>query len=227
MFPALNANLKNLDTWLIEEGFTTNLTELRKINGKILFGGELQFSPVPIFSVAVGAQMWQNSLPQGSLQGRGTIDDIPYDILEKMSIKASLVPITVSLRAHPLTGKIDGYIGGGAGYYMGKIIMKEEWNYQMNGESYDSGSREIESKGNALLPHINAGITINLMRNVGLSLDAKYPLGKIKSFTIKRDTEDPTNVGNKLIFEDSNGVEKQLKWELSGIDVGLNLLIRF
>lgn len=69
---------------------------------------------------------------------------MPYDIL-KMSIKASLVPITVSLRAHPLT-KIDGYIGGGAGYYMGKIIMKEEWNYQMNGESYDSGSREIESK---------------------------------------------------------------------------------
>jgi len=227
MRPALNANLNNLNTWLIEEGFTNNLTELGKINGKMLFGGELEFFPVSIFSVAVGAQIWQNSLPQGSLQGSGTIDNIPYDISEKISVKASVVPITVSLRAHLLTGKIDGYIGAGAGYYMGKVVMKEEWNYQMNGESYDSGSQEIESKGNSILPHINAGFIINLMRNVALSLDARYPLGAIKSFTIKRDTVDPTNVGNKLRFEDSNGVEKQFKWELSGIDTGLNLLIRF
>ncbi|MBC7350172.1 MAG: hypothetical protein H5U05_09390 [Candidatus Aminicenantes bacterium] len=225
--PAINANLNILNAWLIEEGLTTELTELGKMSGKILFGGELEFFAVNKLSVAVGAQVWQNSLPQGSLHGTGTIDDIPVDVSEKMSVKASLIPITVSLRAHYLAGKIGGYIGGGAGWYMGKVIMKEEWNFQSNGETYDSGTREIESKGSSILPHINAGFKVNLMDNIALSLDARYPLGKIKSFTIKRDTGDPAQVGQKLTFIDIYGEEKQFKWELSGVDVGLNLLIRF
>lgn len=225
LVPAISANLYSLNAWLLEEGLTANLTELGKINGRILCGGELEFYPVSRFSVAVGAQIWQNNLPPGSLKGGGTIDNIPYDISEKISIKASLVPIVISLRAHFLTGKIDGYIGGGAGYYMGKLVIKEEWNYQISGDSYDSGSREIESRGNTILPHINGGIIINLTNNVGLSIDARYPLGEIKAFTIKRDTLDPTNVGEKFIFEE--GVEKQFKWELNGIDLGINLIIKF
>jgi len=224
--PMVNNNINELNSYLTSLGFTNTVNELKKLGGSLVLGGELEFFASDQVAIVLGAEYWwKNS--SGSLDSSGTLAEVTYGVAESSRVKMSVLPILGTLRVNlPFKG-LRAYLGGGAGYYLGQVVIEETWNWTEDAETVDSGTREIKSTGSAIIPHTNAGIDLNLTKNIALAVDIRYPFGAIKSFKIKRDTGDSSSVGQKFTFEVANGGEKDFKWELSGLNFGINLKIRF
>ncbi len=226
VIPPVNNSLTEFNAWLSSTGLKSNLDELDEIKGGIVFGGEVEFFVSRQFSFSFGADYWKQT-PKASVGASGTVGGDSYDISDKYQINFSLIPIFTTLRVSLPSEMFRAYIGAGIGYYMGKIVLKEEWDLKENGVSVEKGSHELESSGKAIIPHLNGGFDFDITKSISISADLRYPLGKIKSFRIEKDTSDPTNVGENLKYEDVNGEEKDFKWELSGFNFGVNLKFKF
>ncbi len=226
VIPPINNMLTEFTAWLSSAGLNAKLDELDEIKGGMTYGGEIEFFVVPQFSLAFGAELWKKK-PSASVKANGVVGGDSYDISEDYQIEASLTPLLLTLRVNLSSERFRAYLGGGAGYYMGKILVKDEWDWKENGVSFEKGSHQIESTGESIIPHVNGGFDFDLSENLSISADLRYSFGTIKSFEIKKDTTDPTSIGKNLTYEDVNGVEKDFKWELSGFNFGVNLKIKF
>lgn len=226
VLPPVNNSLTEFNAWLSSAGLKSSLDELDEIKGGITFGGEVEFFVSRGFSFSLGAEYWKQT-PKASVEASGNVGGDSYEISDKYQIEHSLIPILATLRASLPSDRFRAYIGAGIGYYMGKIILKEEWDWKENGISFEKGSSKLESSGKAIIPHLNGGFDLDITNNISISADLRYPLGKIKSFRIDKDTSDPTAVGKNLKYEDVNGKEKDFKWELNGFNFGVNLKFKF
>jgi len=117
-------------------------------------------------------------------------------------------------------------MGGGLGYYFARYTEKESWTWVEGDETVDSGSRKTVATGDAVMPHAEVGAEYKLSSRVSLLAVIRYPFGTIGSFKIKKSADDPAAVGQKLTFYDSDGVQRDFKWELSGPVLGVNLKIK-
>lgn len=226
VLPPVNNSLTRFNAWLSSMGLKSNLDELDEIKGGITFGGEVEFFVSREFSFSFGAEYWKRT-PEASIKASGTVSGDSYEISYKSQIEFSLIPVFTTLRVSLPSEMFRVYIGAGIGYYMGKIVLKQEWDEKENGISFEKGSHELESSGKAIIPHLNGGFDFDITKNISISADLRYPFGKIKSFRIDKDTSDPTAVGENLKYDDVNGEEKDFKWELSGFNFGVNLKFKF
>ncbi len=226
VLPPVNNSFTEFNAWLSSAGLKSNMNELDEIKGGMTFGGEIEFFVSRSFSLAIGAEHWIQK-PKASIEATGKISGDSYEISDEFEVSASLIPIVATLRVNLPSERFRAYIGAGMGYYMGKIVLKEEWDWKENGVSFEKGSYEIESSGKAVIPHINGGFDFDITKNISISTDLRYPFGTIKAFKIEKDTSDPTSVGENLRFEDVNGKEKDFKWELSGFNFAVNLKFKF
>lgn len=226
VIPPVNNSLTEFNAWLSSAGLKSNMDELDEIKGGIAFGGEIEFFVSRQFSFAIGAEYWRQT-PKASIEASGTVSGDSYDISDKYQIEASLIPVLATVRISFPSNKFRAFMGAGIGYYMGKIILKEEWDWKENGISFEKGSHEIESSGKSLIPHLNGGFDFDITKNISISADLRYPLGTIKTFKIERNTSDLASIGENLKYEDVNGKEKEFKWELSGFNFGVNLKFKF
>ncbi|MGQ9471629.1 MAG: hypothetical protein ACUVR0_08070 [Candidatus Aminicenantales bacterium] len=118
-----------------------------------------------------------------------------YDFKDKLSGERSLIPILGTVRVALPYKKFRAYIRGGVGYYMGKIAFKWDQDLRKNGNSIEKRSLEWEASGKAIIPHIDGGFDFDISENLLFSADLKYPIGKIKTFKVDKNTEDPDSVG--------------------------------
>ncbi len=226
VLPPVNNSFTEFTAWLSSAGLKTNLDELDEIKGGMTYGGEVEFFVSRNLSFAIGAEYWIQK-PKASIKASGSISGDSYEISDEFEVSASLIPVVATLRVGLPSERFRAYIGGGIGYYMGKVFIKEEWDWKENGISFEKGSHEIESSGKAVIPHINGGFDFDIKKNISISADLRYPLGTIKAFKIEKDTSDPRSIGENLKFEDVNGEEKDFKWELSGFNFGVNIKFKF
>jgi hypothetical protein len=224
--PPVNNAFTEFNAWLSSAGLKANMNELDEIKGGMTFGGEVEFFVTSKFSFAFGAEYWKKT-PEAFVEASGTVSGDSYDISDKYKIDFSLIPIFTTLRVSLPSERFRAYLGAGIGYYMGKVVLREEWDWKENGISFEKGSHEVESSGKAIIPHINGGFDFDILKNISICADLRYPFGKIKSFKIEKDTSDPTVIGENLKYEDVNGEEKDFKWELNGFNFGLSLKFKF
>jgi len=224
--PAINQNFNELDSYFKSLDFTSTVTQMKKLNGGAVFGGEFEIFASEQFSIVFGAEYWSKKTT-GTIDAEGTIDEVSYQISEGSLTKASVIPIVATIRINLPFKNFRAYIGGGVGYYLGKVKVEDSWSWIEGSETVDSGTREIKSSGSSFVPHANIGVDLNLTGSITLAADIRYPFGSINSFKIKSDTEDEGMIGQKLTFTDINGVEKDFKLELSGPSLGIKLKILF
>lgn len=224
--PAVNQYLNELNSYLTSLDFTSTVSEMKKLKGGAVFGGELEIFASQQFSIALGAEYWSKKTA-GSIDSEGTIDDVSYQISEGSLIKTTVIPIVATFRVNLPFKSFRAYIGGGVGYYLGKVKVEDSWSWIEGSETVDSGTREVKSSGSSFVPHANIGVDLNLSGSIVLAADIRYPFGSINSFKIKSDTEDENMIGEKLTFMDMNGAEKDFKLELSGPSLGIKLKILF
>lgn len=224
--PSVNNALTDFNAWLSSAGLKSSMDELDEIKGGITLGGEVEFFVSSRFSFAIGVEYWRQK-PKASVEASGKIGGDSYDISSKYDIETSLIPVIATLRASLPSDNFRAYMGAGIGYYMGKVVLKESWDWKENGISFEKGEHELESSGKAIIPHLNGGFDFDLTKNISICADLRYPFGTIKSFKIEKDTSDPASVGESLKYEDANGEEKEYKWELSGFNFGISIKFKF
>ncbi|HRD01973.1 MAG TPA: hypothetical protein PLP57_04935 [Candidatus Saccharicenans sp.] len=223
--PAINSDLGALDSYLKDLGLTSYLGEMSKMGGAFNFGGEFEVRASEQVGLALGADYAFRTLI-ASLDSGGTVGLISYGITETGKIGLSVIPITATVRINLPFSKVRAYMGGGLGYYFARYTEKESWAWMEGDETVDTGSRKTVATGDAVLPHAEVGVEYKLSSRVSLIAMVRYPFGTISSFKIKKASDDPAAVGQKLTFFDSNGVQRDFKWELSGPVLGVNLKIK-
>lgn len=224
--PAVNDELINTAEYLQGLGLSSSYLKMHKLSGLLLLGGEFEVKASQQFWLAFGSEFWTRSL-NSALDVSGKIADVSYTVQEEGKINFYVVPILATIRINLPFEIARIYIGGGAGYYFGHLVLKQHWLWQEGSDTIDTGSRDLTATGRALLPHANLGGEVKISEKISVNLDLKYPFGSIKSFKVKKDTLDSQNVGQNLIFTDLNGAEKQFKWELSGPVIAAQLKFKF
>jgi hypothetical protein len=217
--PPTNLELEYFASILRAAGISPAIDKLDEMSWAVTLGGEIEMYLWPRISVALGAECWR-SARQASVKASGGAGDVSsfsaFDY--QFDVAASLIPIFATVRYHfgfPLNG-LAFNVGGGAGYYQGRIRMT--WN------SPYVGSDTLESKGDVFVFHITGGCELRIFEFLSAALDLKYPLGKIKELAIM---EGSRRTEKKLTFADENGEAKVLQWELDGPNIGLFLKFRF
>jgi hypothetical protein len=224
--PATNEYLKQLGDYLFDLGLSGVRQNLRKLTGMTDFGGEFEFRAGPQFSIALGAEYIFKKL-KTSLELSGNIQESAFDVKQHGQIQMSLLPILATVRIRvPVTG-VRVYLGGGAGYYLGRAVLKEDWLWQENLIKVSEGKREIVATKNSLIAHANAGVDLALSEHFYLCGDLRVPFGTLSSFKIKKDTLDQSQVGQNLTFVNLEGQETEFKWELIGPTLTLSLKYKF
>lgn len=219
----INQNLQDTELTLQAEGFSAQSSLMDKIKGALASGGEIEIFMHPRISLGVGAEYWSETR-YGSLEGSGSLLGSTASFNMDFEGKFSLLPILATVRFHLPVDKFLFYLGGGAGYYLSKVIFTELEEIRISGAVVSADKYEIESSGQAILPHLNGGLNFEIFENLIVCLDIRYPLGKISSYEIKKSTE-TTDVGKKLTYVDRQGKEKNFVLELSGFNFGL--IIKF
>ncbi len=223
--PAINKDLNALESYLKELGLTSYLNEMSRMSGAFNFGGELEVRASEQVGLALGADYAFRTLTT-SLDSSGTVSSVSYGVTETGKIGLSVIPITATVRINLPFSKIKAYMGGGLGYYFARYTEKESWTWVEGDETVDTGSRKTVATGDAVIPHAEVGAEYKLSSRVSLLAVIRYPFGTIGSFKIKKSADDPAAVGQKLTFYDSDGVQRDFKWELSGPSLGVNLKIK-
>jgi hypothetical protein len=226
--PGVSWVFDEIDAMYAPFGFTTDYKRLDQVKGAISYTGEIEIFLGSYVSLAVGAEYWYKNVG-ASLDSSGNIGANSFDINMGYQVDLSLTPILAAVRFYPPPPVTWArpYIGLGGGYYIGRI--KEYWNYDMkkNGISYNTDNYTLISKGNAILPNVNVGIELNVMRTLSLAADVRYTFGTIKSFKIDSSSADPADIGKELMYEDQNGNTVPFKWELRGLSLGISLKIKY
>lgn len=202
---------------LSSAGLSADYDELEKMRGRMTFGAEFELYVWRQFSVALGAEYW-NDETSASLQGLGDIGTTHITFNYEFRFKAFLFPILGTLRYNFPLGRFRGYVGAGGGYYIGEI--KSRWKTPTTEEM------RISARGSTFIPHLNGGVDFYLTSKLSVAVDVRYVFGKIESFRIKWDS-DERREGQMLTFADENGKHQTFQWELSGFNAGLFLRFRF
>lgn len=224
--PVVNNNFNELNTYLTDIGLKGTVQEFKKMTGAAIFGGEFEFKASEQFSLVLGAEYSQKTFT-GFLDSSGTIEEVSYEVTEESKFRMSVIPIYGTFRINLPVRVARVYIGGGAGYYLGRIKAEEQWSWVQGSETVDTGTRKTIASGQAVIPHANLGAELKLGGSVTLAMDLRFPFGAIKSFKIKSDTADSNLAGQNLTFVDDKGIEKEFKWEMTGPNLGVNLKIKF
>ena len=222
--PSTNRELKDIASYLMASGFSPNYDELEKMKGNATFGGEIELFFLRRFSITLGAEYWK-STSSASLEASGHVEGSLYGANLNIDFKASLMPITCTLRMRFPYKKLRTYAGGGIGLYMGQVELQEDYNHTKDGDSVRTSEISEEARGSSMIPHVNGGFDLNITETLSLGIDVRYLFGKIKSFEIK-ESSDKSRVKSQLTFVDENGLEKAFQWELDGINLGIFLRIK-
>ncbi len=217
--PPTNLELEYFASILGGAGISPAVDTLDEMSWAMTVGGEFEIHLWPRISVALGAEYWRDT-PQASIEASGGGGDGSglSSFSYRFDVAASLIPIFATIRYHfdlP-PKKLAFHVGGGAGYYLGRIRMT--WKIQ------NAGGETLESKGSAFVFHINGGGELRIFKFLSIALDLRVPLGKIQEFTIMQSSG---TTEKKLTFTDENGNEKVFQWELGGPNIGLFLKLRF
>ncbi|MGB9764989.1 MAG: hypothetical protein ACPLZD_06510 [Candidatus Saccharicenans sp.] len=223
---AVNTNLNDLNSYLTNFGLSGLVNKMGKMTGGADFGGELEVQASDQLSLALGAEYAFRTLT-AALSSSGTVNLVSYSATEVGKTSLAVAPLTVTFRLNLPVTVARIYIGGGVGYYLGRVTEVENWTWTQGDDTVDTGTRKTVATGSAVIPHANLGAEYGLSDRVSVAADIKFPFGSISSFTIKKASDDPNSIGQKLTFVDSNGVQKNFRWELSGPIFGLNLKIKF
>jgi len=223
---AVNAQVKDTAEYLQGLGLSSSYLPMHKLSGLILMGAELEIKATQQFWLVLGSEFWTRRL-NTALDVAGKINEVSYTIQDEGKINFYVIPILATVRINLPFEIARIYLGGGLGYYLSYLTIKQQWNWLENSEAVDTDLRDLRASGQALLPHANLGGEIKLSDQISASVDLRYPFGSIKSFKVKKDTLDSQNVGQKLIFTDPDGHEQQFKWELSGPVIGAQLKFKF
>lgn len=226
--PGISWVFDEINSMFAPYGFTTDYKRLGQVKGALSYAGEIEIFFGSFASLAVGAEYWYKNVG-ASLDSSGKIGANLFNINMDYQVDLSLLPITAAVRFYPpLPVKwVRPYVGLGGGYYIGRI--KEYWNYDMkvNSISYNTDNYTIKSRGNSIIPNVNVGIELNVMKTLSLAADLRYTFGAIKSFKIESNSTDPADIGKELTYEDQYGNAKPFKWELSGLSLGISLKIKY
>jgi len=223
---AVNANLSDLNSYLTELGLSGSLTELPKFKGTFIFGGEFELYGGQQFTLALGTEFLTKSF-KSQLKASGDVDEVAWSVEQNGKARVSVLPILGTIRINLPVEVVRVYIGGGAGYYLGRVVIREDWTWTEEGIQAYSGNREIKATGKSFIPHANAGVDVAVSSHVFLTADLRYPFGKIKSFKIKSDSQDEAAAGQKLTFLDAGGTEKDFSWEMTGPSFQVSFKIKF
>lgn len=224
--PAVNSELKDMAEFLKDFGLSSSYLQIHKLRGLILFGTELEIKATQQFWLVIGSEFWLKTMTT-ALDASGTVSDINYSIQDQGEIRLYVLPILATVRINLPFEVARIYIGGGGGYYFSWLRMEQQWSWMSGSDYIDFNSRKVLASGRALLPHANIGGEVKLSENISFNLDIRYIFGSIKSFKVKKDTLDANNVGQNLIFTDSQGVKKEFRWEMSGPVIGAQLKFKF
>jgi len=221
----INQSIQDFVTQAAAFGFTAESDEFNKIGQGLILGGEVEWFFRPRISVAAGAEYFQNARSAFN-EASGTEGAITYELSQKYDVKASVIPLLATVRYHFPLGKYRLYAGAGVGYYMGKLNFKMNYNLKVDSVAAESDTTENEGTGQAVIPHVNAGLDLELLKHVSLTADLRYSFGTIKSFKIKKHTESEM-IGKKITYTNAQGDEKPVMWELDGFTLGLMVKIKF
>ncbi len=224
--PAVNTELKDMAEFLKDFGLNSSYLKIHKLRGLILFGTELEIKATQQFWLVIGSEFWLKTL-NTALDASGTVDNVNYNIQDQGEIKFYVLPVLATVRINLPFEMARIYIGGGGGYYFSWLRMEHQWNWMSGSDYIDFNSRKVIATGRALLPHANIGGEVKLTENISFNLDIRYVFGNIKTFKVKKDTLDANNVGQNLIFTDSQGGTKEFRWEMSGPVIGAQLKFKF
>ncbi len=222
----VNNNLLEFAQYLQDLGLSGGYRNMGKLNGAIIFGGEFEFKVGPQFYIVLGSEYLFKNF-ENNLEMIGSVEDLAVEVIHQGKVKMSSLPILATIRIDLPVTAVRVYFGGGAGYYLSRVSLEENWLWQENLVAVSSGERKIKATAQDVIPHGNLGAELKLSEKFYLAGDIRVPFGTVKSFKIKSDTLDESLVGQKLSFINSEGQETDFKWELTGPSLTVSLKYKF
>jgi len=205
-------------------GFAVNLDEVENIKANSIYGIEIEFFIISKISFLLSAEYWKKN-SSGLLNISGDWWGNSYDITQNYGIEVFIIPIVGSLRLNVPYKRFNFFVGGGAGYYLSEIKINFNEDWKENGTSYFTYDYDIKARGDNIIPLINGGVGFEITSNISIVADFRYPLGKIKSFKIKKSTRGDKE-GEELTYV-VDGKESLVSLELDGINLGIMLKLMF
>lgn len=223
----LNQNLVASAAMLRSLDLTATVVEMAKIGWAADVGGEVEMFIGPVFSLMAGGKVWRETRP-GRIQAEGKFMGAEIAYAQDMAATFTVLPVYVSARVnlYAVGGHLRFYAGAGAGYYWCRTSLSMTMKIEIDGSVEEDARYEVDAKGTALIPHLDAGVDVKLLGPLYAGLDMRYAFGKIRSFKITKST-DAAEVGQEYTYADAGGNLKPFVFELDGINVGLILKIKF
>jgi hypothetical protein len=201
-----------------------DITESKDLQGKLsvpAFGGELELFVRQRLSIALGMEFFKQS-STGYFNANYSEPGYSYDYYREYNLNSFLIPITGVVRYYLSLKRFRAYVGGGIGYYTETIENKTSFS-----DSYEEGEGTLwKARGKAFIPHLGGGIGYPITKNIMLSLELGFPMGKINSFEI-RESSDPEKIGEQLTFYDEDGSVVKYRHNLTGLNFGVFVTLSF
>ncbi|MBC7363482.1 MAG: hypothetical protein H5U07_02920, partial [Candidatus Aminicenantes bacterium] len=142
--PAVNAQVKETAEYLQNLGFSSSYLPMHKLSGLILMGVELEVKATQQFWLVLGSEFWSKGL-NTALDVAGNIDEVSYTIQDVGKMNFYVIPILATVRINLPFEMARIYLGGGLGYYLSYLTIKQQWNWLENSEAIDTGSRDLRA----------------------------------------------------------------------------------
>jgi hypothetical protein len=131
-------------------GFSKNDVGMSFLKTTASVGGEMEVFLSDRFSIALGAEFRSNS-PSDIRLASWEISTQFLNANSAFETKATLIPILGTVRFNVPFKKFRAFIGAGAGLYLGKL--------RINWQSPDFVDERFYTKGMAIIPHFNGGLS--------------------------------------------------------------------
>ena len=223
--PAFNRSIEDFITQAAAFGFSSKSDSLDEIGLGPLFGAEVEWFFLPYLSAALGTEYFRRT-PSAYSEASGQEGGTTYELRQDYRVRACIIPVLMTVRYHFPLKRWRIYAGAGAGYYSGRLDFKTDFSLKINGAPAEAETSRNEGTGRAVVPHLSAGLNFELIKRVSLAADVRYALGKINSFKIKNHTQ-AEMVGLEMTYIDAAGDEKPIRWELSGLSLGILIKVNF
>ena len=218
--PAFNQSIEDFVTQAAAFGYSTKSDSLDEIGLGPVFGAEVEWFFRPYLSAALGTEFFRkapSAFSQASVQEGGTT----YELRQDYRVKATLIPVLLTVRYHIPLNRWRFYAGAGAGYCLGRLDFRNDFSLRINGSAAEGESSRNQGAGRAIVPHLSAGLNFELTGRIVLAADLRYAFGEIDSFEIKNHTE-ADMVGREMTYVTAGGAERPVRWELNGLRFGIS-----
>ncbi|MEW6456902.1 MAG: hypothetical protein AB1410_09365 [Acidobacteriota bacterium] len=218
-----------LDFWrdvFDSAGAKTNLKELKEIEGNLFYGGEIDLEFYDRYILSFGIGKWKYE-PAYELKGVFETNNKADEFKFSGDFLISILPLNLTVKYIFPFRFFNCYAGAGAGYYVVKFSNSILWEENVEGKNVYFSRSEMKAVKRKLVPHLDAGVEfpIPYLKSFSLCLDLKYILGNLKDFEVKKNTENPEQIGKSLMYENKYGENKVFIFELSGIS--LNIFVKY